>query len=86
MRVELKVFVSVCGFSVDLSFYSSIRFIFNIRRSEICSLRSSGTLSSITSRRERSPRFSLIFEERRPYSRNRRKSSLRGCEQNKKVQ
>ena len=25
VRVELKVFVSVCGFSVDLSFYSSIR-------------------------------------------------------------
>ena len=24
VRVELKVFVSVCGFSVDFSFYSSI--------------------------------------------------------------
>ena len=25
MRVELEVFVSVCGFPVDASFYSSIR-------------------------------------------------------------
>ena len=25
MRVELKVFVSMCGFPVDISFYSSIR-------------------------------------------------------------
>ena len=26
VRVELKVFVSVCGFHVDASFYSSIKF------------------------------------------------------------